>query len=184
MFITDTIRNIRRTILLGFKIKSTLGGVTIDVIQNKNEQNTAEVTNRRVEKGFNISDNSTVAPLVLNFRIVDNSVEYLANRIELKRMYNAKDPIDFVYSGRDIYDNVVITDLIEVEDGSQAFGFTYDIALQQITVTNVKDTDVKMNNKKARISGGGTISKTAGTTKINDSDARKAKSFLSQITGG
>lgn len=141
-----------------FKSKSTLGGIELEVISSKSETTKISSTNRRVEKGFNISDSSRSECLLIDITVVDNSFEYLTNRINLKKLANSGEYTEFNYSGRDFYDHVIITDIKEVESSTQATGLTYDISLKIIKTAEIEIGE-KVSTKTG--SGGDKIVKTA-----------------------
>lgn len=141
-----------------FKSKSTLGGIELEVISSKSETTKISSTNRRVEKGFNISDSSRSECLLIDITVVDNSFEYLTNRINLKKLANSGEYTEFNYSGRDFYDHVIITDIKEVESSTQATGLTYDISLKIIKTAEI-EIEEKVSTKTT--SGGDKIVKTA-----------------------
>lgn len=139
---------------LGIKEKSLLGGIQLHVISDKSRSISATVTNRRVEKGFNISDTVRKEPLIFQLTVVDNSKDYMLNRQSLEKMLEAGEPIEFYYSGRDLYQNIVIENIEELEQADRKNCFTYYITLRQISVAEIKATDSKVDYKKAGSTGG------------------------------
>lgn len=139
---------------LGIKEKSLLGGIPLHVISDKSRSISATVTNRRVEKGFNISDTVRKEPLIFQLTVVDNSKDYMLNRQSLEKMLEAGEPIEFYYSGRDLYQNIVIENIEELEQADRKNCFTYYITLRQISVAEIKATDSKVDYKKAGSTGG------------------------------
>ena len=49
---------------------------------------------------------------------------------------------------------MIIENIEEIETDKQKYGFTYYITLRQIQVGEIKESDVKMDSKKAQTSGG------------------------------
>lgn len=141
-----------------FHAKSTLGGIELEVISAKSETTKISSTNRRVEKGFNISDSSRAECLLLNITVVDNSFNYLTNRVNLKKLANSGEYTEFNYSGRDFYDHVIITDIKEIESSTQATGLTYDISLKIIKTAEI---EIEEKTSSKTTSGGDKIVKTA-----------------------
>ncbi|KYM51370.1 hypothetical protein A2U04_11715 [Fusobacterium necrophorum subsp. funduliforme] len=139
---------------LGIKEKSLLGGIPLHIISDKSRSISATVTNRRVEKGFNISDTVRKEPLIFQLTVVDNSKDYMLNRQSLEKMLEAGEPIEFYYSGRDLYQNIVIENIEELEQADRKNCFTYYITLRQISVAEIKATDSKVDYKKAGSTGG------------------------------
>lgn len=139
---------------LGIKEKSLLGGIPLHIISDKSRSISATVTNRRVEKGFNISDTVRKEPLIFQLTVVDNSKDYMLNRQSLEKMLEAGESIEFYYSGRDLYQNIVIENIEELEQADRKNCFTYYITLRQISVAEIKATDSKVDYKKAGSTGG------------------------------
>ncbi|EFS23467.1 hypothetical protein FSEG_01074 [Fusobacterium necrophorum D12] len=139
---------------LGIKEKSLLGGIPLHVISDKSRSISATVTNRRVEKGFNISDTVRKEPLIFQLTVVDNSRDYMLNRQSLEKMLEMGEPIEFYYAGRDLYQNIVIENIEELEQADRKNCFTYYITLRQISVAEIKATDSKVDYKKAGSTGG------------------------------
>lgn len=138
----------------GIKEKSMLGDVRLEIITEKAINTTVGVTNRRVEKGFNISDTTRKETTIFNLTVVDNSNDREFNRKSLYKMLEAGEEIVFYYAGKDSYENVVIESLEEIEDATRKNCFTYYVVLRQIIVAEIKATDVKTDFKKAESSGG------------------------------
>ena len=136
------------------KEKSLLGGIPLHVISDKSRSISVTVTNRRVEKGFNISDTVRKEPLIFQLTVVDNSRDYMLNRQSLEKMLEAGEPIEFYYAGRDLYQNIVIENIEELEQADRKNCFTYYITLRQISVAEIKATDSKVDYKKAGSTGG------------------------------
>lgn len=141
-----------------FHAKSTLGGIELEVISSKSETTKISSTNRRVEKGFNISDSSRSECLLLDITVVDNSFNYLTNRVNLKKLANSGEYTEFNYSGRDFYDHVIITNIYEIESAGQATGLTYNVSLKIIKTAEI-EIEEKVSTKTT--SGGDKIVKTA-----------------------
>ena len=139
---------------LGIKEKSLLGGIPLHVISDKSRSISATVTNRRVEKGFNISDTVRKEPLIFQLTVVDNSRDYMLKRQSLEKMLEMGEPIEFYYAGRDLYQNIVIENIEELEQADRKNCFTYYITLRQISVAEIKATDSKVDYKKAGSTGG------------------------------
>lgn len=168
-----------------FHAKSTLGGIELEVISSKSETTKISSTNRRVEKGFNISDSARAECLLVDITVVDNSFNYLTNRVNLKKLANNGEYTEFNYSGRDYYDHVIITDIKEIESSAQATGLTYDISLKIIKTAEI-EIEEKVSTKTT--SGGDKIVKTAEvkapTTKEKEQGSTILKVFTDIFRGG
>ena len=169
------------------KEKSKLGDVELDIISEKSRTMSATVTNRRVEKGFNIADTVRKETMLINITVVDNSNQKEFNRKSLEQMLEAGEPVLFYYAGRDKYENIVIESIEEIEDYTKKDCFTYYIVLRQITV------DVKTDYKKAKSTGGKkrrTTAKVKGVTNTEKAkieakgkEKERGKSSLKQLGG-
>ena len=175
------------------KEKSKLGDVELDIISEKSRTMSATVTNRRVEKGFNIADTVRKEAMLINITVVDNSNQKEFNRKSLEQMLEAGEPVLFYYAGRDKYENIVIESIEEIEDYTKKDCFTYYIVLRQITVAEIKSTDVKTDYKKAKSTGGKkrrTTAKVKGATNTEKAkieakgkEKERGKSSLKQLGG-
>ena len=108
-------------------------------------------------------------------------------------MLEAGEPVLFYYAGRDKYENIVIESIEEIEDYIKKECFTYYIVLRQITVAEIKSTDVKTDYKKAKSTGGKkrrTTAKVKGATNTEKAkieakgkEKERGKSSLKQLGG-
>lgn len=174
----------------GIKEKSILGDIKLDIITEKSVNTTVSVTNRRVEKGFNISDTTRKEATIFNLTVVDNSKDREFNRQNLYRILEAGEPVSFYYAGKDLYENVVLESLDEIEDATKKDCFTYYVVLRQIMMVEIKATDVKTDYKKAGSTGGTkkrttakVKSPTAGEQVKIDKAKDRGKSGLKNLSG-
>ena len=135
---------------------------------------------KRVENGFNISDSVRKEPMIINITVVDNSSDYMLNRDKLMKLQELGEEVQFVFSNRDTYEHMIIENIEEVETDKQKYGFTYFITLRQIQVGEIKESDVKTDNKKAQTSGGKKKRTTAKVSKPTSAE----KSKVSKVTSG
>lgn len=163
---------------------SYLGDIPLEIISEKSKSLPVAVTNRRVEKGFNITDTTRAEQMLFSITVVDNSPAYMDNREALEKMRGEGEPITFIFSGRDTYDNVVIENIEEIESGAQKHGFTYYISLRQIQVAELKETDVKVDYKVAKCSGGNKTRINAASSEVTEKEKElvNKKTFFEEIT--
>ena len=135
---------------------------------------------KRVENGFNISDSVRKEPMIINITVVDNSRDYLLNRDKLMKLQELGEEVQFVFSNRDTYEHMIIENIEEMETGEQKFGFTYYITLRQIQVGEIKETDVKMDSKKAKTSGGKKKRTTAKVSTPTSAEKSKVNKVVKQ----
>lgn len=159
----------------GIKEKSILGDIRLEIISEKAINTTVSLTNRRVEKGFNVSDTARKETTIFNITVIDNSNDREFNRQNLYRLLEAGEPISFYYAGKDLYENVVIESLEEIEDSTKKNCFTYYIVLRQIMMAEIKATDVKTDYRKAGSTGGAKRRTTATVKSPTDNEKDKVK---------
>jgi len=128
--------------------------IPLEVISEKTRTLPMTLPTKRVENDFNISDSVRKEPMIINITVVDNSKDYLLNRDKLLKLQELGEEVQFVFSNRDTYEHMIIENIEEIETDKQKYGFTYYITLRQIQVGEIKESDVKMDSKKAQTSGG------------------------------
>ena len=75
---------------------------------------------------------------------------------------------------------MIIENIEEMETGEQKFGFTYYITLRQIQIGEIKETDVKMDSKKAKTSGGKKKRTTAKVSTPTSAEKSKVNKVVKQ----
>lgn len=146
------------------KPMSTLGDVELEVISEKSRSLPVAVTSRRVEKGFNLTDTTRREQMIINITVVDNSDKYMENREKLEKLQATGDKTRFYFAGRDIYENIIVENIEEVESAEQKNGFTYHITLRQIITGQLSEHDVEVDYKAL---GNGSGPATKGKVKIS-----------------
>lgn len=165
------------------ELKSYINDIPLDVISEKSRSLPVSVTSKRIEQGFNITDTTRKEQQIINITVVDNSDLYLQNREKLEKMLERGDLVTFYFANRDIYENMVLENLEEIESKDQKNGFTYYITLRQIQVVELTESDVKVDYKEAKSTGG---TKTRGNAKISSptlSEKAKVKEKVKEKTG-
>lgn len=160
--------------------QSYIQDIPLEVISEKTRTLPMTLPTKRVENGFNISDSVRKEPMIINITVVDNSKDYMLNRERLFKLQEQGEEVQFVFSNRDTYEHMIIENIEEVETDKQKFGLTYYITLRQIQVGEIKETDVKMDSKKAQTSGG---KKKRTTAKVSTPTSAE-KSKVNNVTGG
>lgn len=161
--------------------QSYIQDIPLEVISEKSRSLPMSLPSKRVENGFNISDSVRKEPMIINITVVDNSSDYMLNRDKLMKLQELGEEVQFVFSNRDTYEHMIIENIEEVETDKQKYGFTYYITLRQIQVGEIKESDVKTDNKKAQTSGGKKKRTTAKVSKPTNAEKRKVSNVL---TGG
>lgn len=168
------------SLLGGTYSQSYIQDIPLEVISEKSRSLPMSLPSKRVENGFNISDSVRKEPMIINITVVDNSSDYMLNRDKLIKLQELGEEVQFVFSNRDTYEHMIIENIEEVETDKQKFGFTYFITLRQIQVGEIKESDVKTDNKKAQTSGGKKKRTTAKVSKPTSTE----KSKVSKVTSG
>lgn len=133
---------------------SLIADIPLEVISEKTRSLSVSVPTKRVESGFNISDTVRKDPIIMHITVVDNSRDYMLNRQSLEKLQETGELVTFYFSGRDTYDNMILESIEELETEKQKYGFTYYIVLRQIQMAEIKESDVKLDSKKAKTTGG------------------------------
>ena len=168
------------SLLGGTYSQSYIQDIPLEVISEKSRSLPMSLPSKRVENGFNISDSVRKEPMIINITVVDNSSDYMLNRDKLMKLQELGEEVQFVFSNRDTYEHMIIENIEEVETDKQKYGFTYFITLRQIQVGEIKESDVKTDNKKAKTSGGKKKRTTAKVSKPTSTE----KSKVSKVTSG
>ena len=159
--------------------QSYIQNIPLEVISDKSISSPMSLPTKRVENGFNISDSVRKEPLIINITVVDNSNDYMLNRDKLLKLQELGEEVQFVFSNRDTYEHMIIEHIEEVETDKQKYGFTYFITLRQIQVGEIKESDVKTDNKKAKTSGGKKKRTTAKVSKPRSAEKSKVNNVIS-----
>ena len=169
------------SLLGGTYSQSYIQDIPLEVISDKSRSISMSLPTKRVENGFNISDSVRKEPMIINITVVDNSSDYMLNRDKLMKLQELGEEVQFVFSNRDTYEHMIIENIEEVETDKQKYGFTYFITLRQIQVGEIKESDVKTDNKKAKTSGGkkkrttAKVSKPTSGSNANSSNSTKPR---------
>ena len=167
------------SLLGGTYSQSHIPDIPLEVISEKSRSLPMSLPSKRVENGFNISDSVRKEPMIINITVVDNSSDYMLNRDKLMKLQELGEEVQFVFSNRDTYEHMIIENIEEVETDKQKYGFTYFITLRQIQVGEIKESDVKTDNKKAQTSGGKKKRTTAKASKPTSAEKSKVNNVVS-----
>ena len=163
----------------GTHSQSYIQDIPLEVISEKSRSLPMSLPSKRVENGFNISDSVRKEPMIINITVVDNSSDYMLNRDKLMKLQELGEEVQFVFSNRDTYEHMIIENIEETETDKQKYGFTYFITLRQIQVGEIKESDVKTDNKKAQTSGGKKKRTTAKVSKPTSAEKSKVSKVVS-----
>lgn len=122
-----------------------LGDIELDVVESEMGDYSAEVTDKPVERGADISDHMRInaASISINGVITEGDDKILHRLKELQR---TKEP--FTYIGRQTLENVVIENISPNYSVENADGFDFDIQLQQIRIAYPETFQTNVKNPK------------------------------------
>lgn len=122
-----------------------LGDIELDVVESEMGDYSAEVTDKPVEQGADISDHMKInnANINLNGVITEEDESMLH---QLKELQKTKEP--FTYVGRQTLDNVVIENISPNYSVENAEGFDFDIQLKQIRIAYPETFEINVKNPK------------------------------------
>lgn len=129
-----------------------LQDVIMDAVVEENPSNTADVTDKPVEKGEDISDHMKIKPYTV--KLQGSIVNDAPSKLELLRTYQKESTL-LTYVGRNIFRDLVLTNLDTNHSVKNAKGFDYTITLQHVRIAkpetfevNVKNPDTKKQDAK------------------------------------
>lgn len=129
-----------------------LEDIVMDAVVDESPSNTADVTNKPVEKGENISDHMQTKPFTV--KLSGSIVNDAPAKLELLRSYQKESKL-LTYVGRNIFKDLVLTNLDTSHSVTNAKGFDYSITLQHVKIAkpetfevNVKDPESKKQDAK------------------------------------
>lgn len=120
-----------------------LGDIELDAVVDESPSITAEITERPVESGQDISDHMKTngATISLSGIMVNDSASKLAKLREYQ-----KDAVFLKYVGRNIFDNMLIKSLSTSHNKDTAQGYKYDLVLYQAQTGHIETFDIIVNN--------------------------------------
>lgn len=127
--------------------KVKLEDVILDAVVDENPEFKAEVTEKPVETGQDISDYMKQQPLKI--RLSGHCVKDAASKHEKLRAYQKEKKL-IKYNGRGIYSNAVITELNTKHNTNNAFGFDFDITLTCVRIAKPEEFQVKTRDPNGK----------------------------------
>ena len=120
-----------------------LGDVYMDAVVKEDVDNSAETTDKPVEKGQDISDHYKVKPVRIDLSgmIVNDSEE----KYETLKGY-MKEAKLLTYIGEVIHKNVVIIALTRKNSSEVKDGFYYEVALKEVRIAVPETFEIKVKN--------------------------------------
>lgn len=157
-------------------MKIKLQGVIMDAVVEENPQYQAEITDKAVEKGQDISDHVKFqgARVHLKGSMVDDA----ANKLEILRGY-LKEGTLLTYVGRNAFSNMVLISLSTDHAVDNADGFHYDISLKQVRIAVPQTFEAKAQNPETKKQD----TKTSARVKANSNVGRKQVQTTNEKTG-
>lgn len=151
------------------KINTTrirLEDIVMDAVVTENPSNTAEVTNKSVEKGEDIADHMKAKPFTV--KLSGSIVNDAPAKLALLRSYQKEAKL-LKYTGRNIFTNVVLTSLDTNHTVENAEGFDYSITLTHVKIAKPETFEVNVKNPKTNKQD----AKTATKVKAKTNSGRK-----------
>lgn len=127
--------------------KVKLEDVILDAVVDENPEFKAEVTQKPVETGQDISDYMKQQPLKI--RLSGHCVKDAASKHEKLRAYQKEKKL-IKYNGRGIYSNAVITELNTKHNTNNAFGFDFDITLTCVRIAKPEEFQVQTRDPEGK----------------------------------
>lgn len=138
-----------------------LGDVLMDAVMDEGSTMDAEVTEKPVEKGQDISDHMQVKPYTVELR--GHAVNDAPNKLQILRGYQ-KDAKLLKYVGRNIFENLVIESLSTEHPKQNGKGFDYSIKLRHVRIAVPKTFENNAKNPETGEQDGQTGARIKETT--------------------
>lgn len=138
-----------------------LQDILMDAVVEENPTMPADVTKKPVEKGEDIADHMKAQPFTL--KLSGSMVDDAASKIETLRGYQKNAEL-LTYTGRNVFNNMVITNLDTEHSVANAKGFDYSITLQHVRIAKPETFEVNVKNPKDGAKDGKTATKVKAKT--------------------
>ncbi|CAG7592093.1 hypothetical protein PEPTYR26121_01491 [Peptoniphilus tyrrelliae] len=143
-----------------------LEDIIMDAVVDENPSNTAEVTDKPVEKGEDISDHLKVKPYTV--KLSGSIVNDAAGKLELLKTYQ-RDAKLLTYTGRNSFKDLVLTNLDTKHSVENSKGFDYSITLTHVKIAKPETFEVNVKNPESKKQD----AKTATKVKAKTNEGRK-----------
>lgn len=118
----------------------TLGEVELTIVNDETVDKANQISDYPTEDSEVVSDNSETRPTVISISgMVKGNEAY--NKLKKLRQYS-DDGQPIRYSGRNVYDNMVIANLSTSHSGLVKGGFLFNIELKQILLSELQETTI------------------------------------------
>lgn len=148
------------------KMLIRLGDVKLDALVRESTDFDAEVTSKEVEKGADISDHMKTKPLTASLSGV--MVEDAYAKLEALKKYQKEGEL-LTYIGKSTLESVVITSLQVEHSAKNAYGYDFDLRIQEVRIASPETFKISVKNPKS----GKQDSKTASRVKKSTNEGRK-----------
>ncbi len=129
--------------------RAKIGDVEFDVIKSEDLTHDAEVTDKPVEKGMDISDHTKRKPLTLSITgimVGDNALQ------KLQRLYKYQNEGELLkYVGRTTHINMVIENIHTTHNSSVANGYSFQMSIKQVNISTSKTVNIVVNPKTGKV---------------------------------
>lgn len=124
-----------------------LGDVVMDAVVKESPSFDAEVTQKPVEKGEDISDHMKTKPYSL--QLSGSMVKDAAAKLQVLLSYQKEAKL-LKYVGRGIYTDMVITKLDTDHGVKNAKGFDYNMTISHVKIAKPETFEVNVKNPKTK----------------------------------
>lgn len=144
------------------KISILLGEVDLEAVTREEPVLSGDTTDKSVEKGADMSDHfkSNPTTIQLSGSVVGSDA---ASKLATLRRY-FRDAELLRYSGRNIFDNMIIVSMPTRHNANNRAGFDFDINLKQVRISKPKTFEVKVANPITKQQDKKTATKVKSTT--------------------
>lgn len=121
--------------------RALLGEVEFSVVESENPSNTAEITEKPVEKGQDIVDHVKIKPFSMSITGVAVGEDAAQKLQKLLEYFNKGQLLTYV--GRNVVTNILIEQFDRVHDNSVSNGFAFSMKLKQVRIATAKEIAIK-----------------------------------------
>lgn len=115
--------------------RATLGALTLDIVEYESIREDNIITDHPVEEGENVSDHARNEPTYIYIGGV--MTEEAANKLQQLKQYR-KDRTLLTYTGRNIYNNLVIERFGREHGKENRYGYSFNMTLKRIRISKAK----------------------------------------------
>lgn len=161
--------------------RSMLGEVVLDVVDSESPTHSSQTTDKPVERGQDITDHVIIQPIKLTISGVVVGEE-APKKLEQLRDYRDNAEL-LTYVGRNLIHGVVIENLQTSHTAKVGDGFTFNITLKQIRISESQMVQVTIPPPAAAAQTNGVNNKGTQQAGSQEADDGKKSSTLFKLVG-